>query len=86
MKGSLQYSNAQPQCGVYDVYVWERLVTSADVIAVLKHHGWVQKRIKGSHHQFHHPQRTGLLTVPHPRKDIKPGTLAQIWRQAGLTH
>ncbi len=27
----------------------------------------------------------GLVTVPHPKKDIKPGTLAQIGRQAGLT-
>ncbi len=59
-------------------------VTSADVIAILKSQGWVQKRSKGSHHQFHHPDRSGLVTVPHPRKDIKPGTLAQIWRQAGI--
>ncbi|MFW0764736.1 type II toxin-antitoxin system HicA family toxin [Trabulsiella odontotermitis] len=59
-------------------------MTSADVIAILKSQGWVQKRSKGSHHQFHHPDHSGLVTVPHPRKDIKPGTLAQIWRQAGI--
>ncbi|MGL4726913.1 MAG: type II toxin-antitoxin system HicA family toxin [Scandinavium sp.] len=59
-------------------------MTSADVIVVLKKHGWFQKRVKGSHHQFCHPERVGLVTVPHPRKDIKPGTLAQIWRQAGI--
>jgi len=61
-------------------------VTSAEVIRILKKNGWVARRTKGSHHQFHHPERPGLVTIPHPKKDIKPGTLAQIWRQAGLKH
>nr|WP_153657034.1 MULTISPECIES: type II toxin-antitoxin system HicA family toxin [Enterobacterales] len=49
-------------------------------------HGWKCVRTKGSHHQFRHPEQKGLVTVPHPKKDIKPGTLAQIWRQAGIKH
>jgi len=71
---------------VYDVYnpVKDRDVKSQDVITILKRHGWMLVRVRGSHHLFCHPMRTGLVTVPHPRKDIKPGTLAQIWRQAGL--
>lgn len=59
-------------------------MTSAEVMAILKKQGWVLIRTKGSHHQLSHPYRSGLVTVPHPRKDIKPGTLAQIWRQAGI--
>ncbi|AMJ68536.1 toxin HicA [Enterobacter cloacae] len=59
---------------------------SADVITVLIGHGWKCVRMKGSHHQFRHPVQKGLVTVPHPKKDIKPGTLAQIWRQAGIKH
>ncbi|SSW74831.1 YcfA-like protein [Klebsiella pneumoniae] len=59
---------------------------SADVITVLISHGWKCVRMKGSHHQFRHPEQKGLVTVPHPKKDIKPGTLAQIWRQAGIKH
>ncbi|HAS1962000.1 TPA: addiction module toxin, HicA family [Enterobacter cloacae] len=59
---------------------------SADVITVLVRHGWKYVRTKGSHHQFRHPVHAGLVTVPHPKKDIKPGTLAQIWRQAGIKH
>ncbi|RBP10084.1 putative RNA binding protein YcfA (HicA-like mRNA interferase family) [Pseudocitrobacter faecalis] len=59
-------------------------VKSAEVIAILKQHGWVHVRTRGSHQQFHHPSRAGLVTVPHPRKDIKPGTLAQICPQAGI--
>ncbi|MBV8045210.1 type II toxin-antitoxin system HicA family toxin [Pluralibacter sp.] len=60
-------------------------MTSAEGITKLKMLGWVQKRVKGSHYQFLHPTLPGLVTVPHPRKDIKPGTLRQIWRQAGIT-
>ncbi|WP_075206268.1 type II toxin-antitoxin system HicA family toxin [Enterobacter bugandensis] len=59
---------------------------SADVITVLIGHGWKCVRTKGSHHQFRHPEQKGLVTVPHPKKDIKPGTLAQLWRQAGIKH
>ncbi|EOC9245255.1 type II toxin-antitoxin system HicA family toxin [Enterobacter cloacae] len=59
---------------------------SADVITVLVRHGWKCVRTKGSHYQFRHPVHAGLVTVPHPKKDIKPGTLAQIWRQAGIKH
>ncbi|SFR12721.1 Predicted RNA binding protein YcfA, dsRBD-like fold, HicA-like mRNA interferase family [Enterobacter sp. kpr-6] len=72
--------------GVYYVYAQDegKDVKSADVIVILRQYGWVQVRIRGSHHQFHHPVLPGLVTVPHPRKDIKPGTLTQIWRQAGI--
>lgn len=59
---------------------------SADVITVLIGHGWKCVRTKGSYHQFRHPEQKGLVTVPHPKKDIKPGTLAQIWRKAGIKH
>nr|WP_159464786.1 type II toxin-antitoxin system HicA family toxin [Scandinavium goeteborgense] len=61
-------------------------MTSAEVIGILKKNGWIEKRTRGSHHQFCHPERPGLVTVPHPKKDIKPGTLMQICRQAGLKH
>ncbi|MFZ5763833.1 MAG: type II toxin-antitoxin system HicA family toxin [Thermodesulfobacteriota bacterium] len=40
-------------------------------------------RSKGSHHQFKHPEKPELVTVPHPRADIFIGTLRNIYRQAG---
>jgi Predicted periplasmic or secreted lipoprotein len=58
-------------------------VKSADVITILVSHGGKCIRTKGSHHQFRHPVFKGLVTVPHPKKS---GTLAQIWRQAGIKH
>jgi predicted RNA binding protein YcfA (HicA-like mRNA interferase family) len=58
-------------------------VTSADVIRALKRDGWVEVRVRGSHHHFKHSIKPGIVTVPHPKKDIPVGTLASIARQAG---
>jgi predicted RNA binding protein YcfA (HicA-like mRNA interferase family) len=41
-------------------------------------------RIKGSHHHFKHPVKKGIVTVPHPKKDIPKGTYNSILKQAGL--
>ncbi|MEO6321454.1 MAG: type II toxin-antitoxin system HicA family toxin [Polaromonas sp.] len=40
-------------------------------------------RVKGSHHQFKHSARPGLVTVKHPDGDIPAGTLRSIEKQAG---
>jgi len=59
-------------------------VTSADIIRALKRDGWAEARVKGSHHHFKHLIKPGIVTVPHPKKDIPVGTLASIERQAGI--
>jgi predicted RNA binding protein YcfA (HicA-like mRNA interferase family) len=59
-------------------------VTSTEVIRELKRDGWVEARVRGSHHHFTHPTKPGIVTVPHPKKDIPVGTLASIGRQAGV--
>jgi predicted RNA binding protein YcfA (HicA-like mRNA interferase family) len=47
--------------------------------------GWVQVRQKGSHRQFKHPVKPGLVTIAgHPGDDVAPGTLNSIMKQAGL--
>jgi predicted RNA binding protein YcfA (HicA-like mRNA interferase family) len=53
------------------------------VIKKLEQDGWVLSRVKGSHHQFKHPTKAGLVTVKHPDKDIPLGTLRSIQKQAG---
>lgn len=58
---------------------------SREVIQRLKNEGWRLVRTKGSHHQFKHPDRPGLITVPHPKKDFPVGTLRAIMKQAGWT-
>jgi predicted RNA binding protein YcfA (HicA-like mRNA interferase family) len=56
-----------------------------DVIKQLETDGWYLARTKGSHRQFKHPQKTGLVTVSgKPSDDLAVGTLHSIWKQAQL--
>jgi predicted RNA binding protein YcfA (HicA-like mRNA interferase family) len=57
---------------------------SREVLRLLKENGWYVDRIKGSHHQLRHLTRPGVVTVPHPKKDLKHGTLHSIEKQAGF--
>jgi predicted RNA binding protein YcfA (HicA-like mRNA interferase family) len=57
---------------------------SADLIRELKAAGWVLDRVRGSHHVFKHPARPGHVVVPHPKKDLGPGLVAAIHKQASL--
>ena len=58
-------------------------MNSRRVIRRLERDGWLLRNIKGSHHNFTHPSKPGLVTVPHPLKDLPIGTLRSIFRQAG---
>ena len=58
-------------------------MNSKQVIKQLEADGWYLVRVKGSHHQFKHPSRPGLVTVKHPDSDIPAGTLHSIKKQAG---
>jgi predicted RNA binding protein YcfA (HicA-like mRNA interferase family) len=60
-------------------------MTSKELIKELKLSGWALDRVHGSHHVFTHPARPGCVPVPHPKKDLPPGTLQAIRRQAGLS-
>jgi predicted RNA binding protein YcfA (HicA-like mRNA interferase family) len=47
--------------------------------------GWYIVRTRGSHHQYRHPAKKGLVTVPgRGNDDLAPGTLNSIIKQAGL--
>ena len=56
-----------------------------DLIRLLADEGWLLARQKGSHRQFKHPTRRGLVTVAGKLSDdLAPGTLNSILKQAGL--
>ena len=56
-----------------------------EAIDMLRAAGWQLDRQGGSHRQFRHPAKAGTVTVAgNLGKDLKPGTLASIRRQAGL--
>jgi predicted RNA binding protein YcfA (HicA-like mRNA interferase family) len=47
--------------------------------------GWSWVRTKGSHHQYKHPTKAGLVTIPgNTGDDVATGTLNNILKQAGL--
>jgi predicted RNA binding protein YcfA (HicA-like mRNA interferase family) len=59
-------------------------VNSSKLIRMLEVDGWQLVRITGSHHHFKHPKKQGLVTVPHPKKDLPLGTTKSILKTAGL--
>ncbi len=59
-------------------------MNSRDIIKALERDGWFKVGQKGSHVQLKHPVKKGRTTVPHPKKDIAPGTLKSIERQSGI--
>jgi len=58
--------------------------SSTELIKIIEADGWVEVRVKGSHHHFKHPTKAGIVTIVHPTKIEKPGTANNILRQAGL--
>ena len=58
-----------------------------DVIKKIEEAGWRHESTRGSHLQFAHPTRIGKVTVPGGGKltrEVPPGTLRSILKQAGL--
>lgn len=53
-------------------------------MAEIKADGWELIRVNGSHHHFVHPSKKGLVTIPHPKKDLPIKTVKSIRKQAGL--
>ena len=56
---------------------------SRAIIKRLKAEGWVHARTTGSHWHFKHPGKAGIVTMPHPKRDLPRGTVRNIEKQAG---
>jgi predicted RNA binding protein YcfA (HicA-like mRNA interferase family) len=56
-----------------------------DLIRLIENDGWRHVRTRGSHRQFNHQVKRGVVTVPgKPNDELAPGTLNNILKQAGL--
>lgn len=64
--------------------VYTMCMDSQQILKLLKQDGWVHVRTTGRHWHFKHPTKKGLVTVPHPKKDLPKGTVHSIFRQAQL--
>ncbi|MBS1814843.1 MAG: type II toxin-antitoxin system HicA family toxin [Acidobacteria bacterium] len=55
------------------------------LIKLVQKDGWYLVRTTGSHRHFYHPAKPGTVTIPgHEGKDVPPGTLNSVLKQAGL--
>ena len=80
-------ASTQPLC----VFLFRRKrliipnVKAKEVIRLLEEDGWYLARTKGSHRQFKHPNKSGVVTVSGKLSiDVPRGTLNSILKQAGL--
>ena len=56
-----------------------------NIIKLIEADGWYLKRMKGSHRQFKHNVKSGVVTVAgHPNVDLAKITLKSIYKQAGI--
>lgn len=46
--------------------------------------GWVLSDIRGSHHPYKHPSKSGKVTIPNHSGDIPLLVVNSIFKQAGL--
>lgn len=60
-------------------------MTVRQAIRLLTDDGWYLARVRGSHRQYKHPRKGGLVTIAgHPRDELAPKTLKSILKQARL--
>lgn len=56
-----------------------------ELINLIEKDGWYLVRTRGSHRQFHHPKKSGTVTVAGKESiDVLIGTLNSVLKQAGL--
>ncbi|ORL64434.1 type II toxin-antitoxin system HicA family toxin [Pseudomonas putida] len=55
-------------------------MNSRELISLIEADGWYLVRSRGSHHHFKHSCKKGLVTIPHPKKDLLPATIASVLR------
>ena len=57
----------------------------SELLILIGNDGWAMVRQRGSHRQFHHPTKSGTVTVAgKPSIDVPRGTLNSVLKQAGL--
>ena len=61
------------------------VVKTKEIIKLIESDGWYEVHQKGSHKQYRHPFKKGLVTIPvHGNKELPKGLENSILKQAGL--
>jgi predicted RNA binding protein YcfA (HicA-like mRNA interferase family) len=66
------------------IYIGGEKVTVREITKLLTQDGWELDRCRGSHKQYKHPTKKGIVTVPNHTGDLKIKTATSILKQAGL--
>ena len=58
----------------------------SELVKLIENDGWCLDRMKGSHRQYEHPTKMGIVTVAYhsPSDDVPKGMLNRILKDAGL--
>jgi len=59
--------------------------SSKELIRIITNDGWYLAGVRGSHHKFRRPEKTGIVVIPHPNSIVPVGTASQILKSAGCT-
>jgi len=61
-------------------------MTYKEIIKIIEDDGWYLSRQKGSHKQYKHPKKLGLVTIAHHgiTEKIAPKMLSSILKQAQI--
>jgi predicted RNA binding protein YcfA (HicA-like mRNA interferase family) len=63
-----------------------RAISGRDLARALERRGWTLLRVHGSHHYYAAPGGHPRVSIPiHGSKDLKPGLVRAILKDAGLT-
>ena len=55
------------------------------IVKIIQENGWYYERTKGSHKQYKHPTKPGVVTIAgKPGEEVPKGTLNNILKQADL--
>jgi predicted RNA binding protein YcfA (HicA-like mRNA interferase family) len=57
--------------------------SSIELIRIITNEGWCLVSVRGSHHKYKHPAKSGIVVVPHPKSIVPTGTASNILKTAG---
>ena len=71
-------------CSIQNRNSFNTLMKISEIIKIIENDGWFLARQKGSHRQYKHKVKKGLVTISSHRMsdDIARGTLGSILKQA----
>ena len=66
------------------IYTGGEKMTVREITKLITNDGWYFVRQEGSHRQYKHPTKKGLVTIPVHNGDLRIKTANSILKQAGL--